>query len=78
MKLIDKLKAKTPKAGNKIAKVGVMIAGFGATAEFLPPEMIEFIPERLRVYYSIAVVIAGVITTIYGKAQVEEKGAETP
>jgi len=71
-KLFKLFNAKTPKVGRKLAKVGLVIGGFGVTMEFTKAEIIEFLPEEHRIYYVLAMrvlEIAGGIFFVAGRTQ---------
>ena len=70
-KLLSNIKKPTPKTGKGLAGFGLTIAGFGLTASFKPDQLIEFVPENQRIYVALALIIAGVATSIWGGSKVK-------
>lgn len=75
-KLVKNIFAATPKRGQKLAKIGVGIAGFGASLEFAQPTLESLIvTEKYAFWITMAQYICyalGSLITLFGLSRTEE------
>jgi len=81
-KLASNIFAATPKRGQKLAKIGVGIAGFGASLEFAQPTLESLIvTEKYAFWITMAQYICyalGSLITLFGLSRTEENTNNNP
>ncbi len=79
-KLLGLFKKKTPKVGRKLAKIGIGLGAATVGLEFARPELIEYLPEKHRIWYIVIELIIGTLGAIFfgaGAASTEDNPDES-
>lgn len=76
MGLLNNIFKSTPKSGQKLAKIGIGIAGFGASLEFAQPTLEAMIVSEKYAFWLLMVKYAsyaiGSLITLFGLSRTDE------